>query len=272
MSKADELENAIAFAAKIGNTLPQLLPNWMRDLGIKSEDLVTSSTKTGSKSSNNKTDVLIKLQESPAIKTSANLSNADYFGNWYGHKRFVSEFGTNAFSKMTAKITNWANQWANHPNANIFVGVSISFGYRKGNTCIPFLDVFDSTDEVIKIIAGVGSGDNVANCLYISDEHPKTVTDLIEKLLPIDYQSIEQQAQNIKVICRPVNPITERSNRGKNTYTQFQPEKTQPNLRTVTTLSELMTLGKYIEVDSDSLNHNYVLKLLKNYNIYIPRK
>lgn len=155
MSKADEFENAITYAAQIGDTLPQILPNWMIDLGVKAGDLVTSSTKTGSKSPNNKTDVLINLQESPAIKISAKLSNADYFGNWYGHKRFISEFGTNAFSKMTAKVTDWANLWANHPNANIFVGVSISFGYRKGNTCIPFLDVFDSTDEVIKIVAGV---------------------------------------------------------------------------------------------------------------------
>ncbi len=173
---------------------------------------------------------------------------------------------------MTAKVTAWANLWANHPNANIFVGVSISFGYRKGNTCIPFLDVFDSTDEVIKIVAGVGSGDNVANCLYISDEHPKTIADLIENLIPINSQSVEKQAQNIKVICRPVNPITEGSNRGKNTYTQFKPEQTQPNLRTVTTLSELMTLGQYIQVDSNSLNHNHVLNLLEYHNIYIPRK
>ncbi len=82
MSKADELENAITYAAKIGDTLPLVLPNWMIDLGVKAGDLVTSSTKTGSKSPNNKTDILIKLQESPAIKISAKLSNADYFGNW----------------------------------------------------------------------------------------------------------------------------------------------------------------------------------------------
>lgn len=83
---------------------------------------------------------------------------------------------------------------------------------------------------------------------------------------------MEKQAQNIKVICRPVNPITEGSNRGKNTYTQFKPEQTQPNLPTVTTLSELITLGQYIQVDSNSLNHNHVLNLLEYHNIYIPRK
>lgn len=272
MSNADELENAITHAAKTGDNLPQILPTWMEKLGFQSKDLVISSIKIGSKNPNNKTDVLIRLESSPSLKISAKLSNADYFGNWYGHKRFINEFGSTAFSKMTAKVTNWANQWAYHPNAKIFVGVSISFGKRVGNTFIPFLDVFDSTDEVIKIVAGVGSGDNVANCLHVSDEHPKTIANLIENLLPINSQSIEEQSKNIKVICRPVNPMTEGSNRGKNIYAQFKPQQALTKLKSITTLSELMTLGKYVQVDSDSINHNHVLKLLEDYNIYIPRK
>lgn len=108
----------------------------MENLGFKSKDLVTSFMRIGSKSPNNKTYILIKFASSPPLKISAKLSNADYFGNWYGHKRFIREFDLIAFSKMTAKVSNWTNHWAYHPNAKLFVGVSISFGKRVGNTFI----------------------------------------------------------------------------------------------------------------------------------------
>ena len=120
MSKASELEIAIANAAKSGDALPQILPHWMLNLGILPGNLITSSERIGNKSTTTKTDVLIKLQESPPLKISAKLSNADYFGNWYGHKRFIKEFGYEAFYKMTDKVTEWANNWAQNPNASLF--------------------------------------------------------------------------------------------------------------------------------------------------------
>jgi len=58
-------------------------------------------------------------------------------------------------------VKSQANQWAYNLNASLFVGVSISFGYRTGNTFIPFLEIFNSTNEIIKIIAGMGEGDGV---------------------------------------------------------------------------------------------------------------
>jgi hypothetical protein len=108
------------------------------------EDIITESTKVGNNSSNNKTDVLIKFQKSNPLKISAKLGNAGYFGNWYGHERFINEFGRKVFDKLTAKTSLWANEWANKSNANLFVGVSISFGERTGDTFIPFLDIFDN--------------------------------------------------------------------------------------------------------------------------------
>lgn len=273
MSKASELEIAIANAAKAGDTLPQNLPNWMLNLGIVPENLITSSERIGNKSTTNKTDVLIKLEESPPLKISAKLSNADYFGNWYGHKRFIKEFGSEAFYKMTDKVTEWANNWAQNANASLFVGVSISFGYRTGNTSIEFLEVFNSIDEIKKIIVGVGDGDGIANCLYVSDKTPSDIQEVIENLSPLDNQSILDQSRKIKIICRPVNPMTERSNRGKNVYTQFQPYQRLDNKTVVNTLDALNRLGKFIRVEPNKLNHNKILNDLEsNYNILIPRK
>lgn len=273
MSKADELENAIANVAQPGNYLPEVLPAWMESLGIIPRDLITSSTRIGTKSPTNKTDVLIKLQNSPPIKVSAKLSNADYFGNWYGHERLIKEFGKDVFSKMTARVTEWANQWADHSNTNIFVGVSISFGSRVGNTFIPFLDIFDSSDELLKIVAGAGEGDNVANCLYVSNDHLSTITDILANLSPINSQSVKAQSEDIKIICRPINPMTEGSNRGKNVYTKFEPYQRQDNKKTITTLTELMKLGKFTQVEPNKLNHNHILNSLEqDYNIFIRRQ
>ena len=73
------------------------------------------------------------LSEGEPIKISAKLRNADYFGNWYGHKRFLAEFGTAAFERMTKASTVWANEWAKTATAP-YVGVSICFGRRSGKT------------------------------------------------------------------------------------------------------------------------------------------
>ncbi|BAY87368.1 hypothetical protein NIES267_68900 [Calothrix parasitica NIES-267] len=273
MSKASELEIAIANAAKAGDALPKILPNWMLNLGILPGNLITSSERIGNKSTTTKTDVLIKLRESPPLKISAKLSNADYFGNWYGHKRFIKEFGYEAFYKMTNKVTEWANNWVQNPNASLFVGVSISFGYRTGNTSIEFLQVFNNIDELKKVIAGVGNGDEVANCLYVSDQYPQNIEQIIENLSPFDNQSISAQSKKIKIVCRPVNPMTERSNRGKNVYTRFQPYQALKNKTSVNTLEALIKLGKFIIVEPEKLNHNKILNDLEsNYNILIPRK
>lgn len=273
ISKSAQLESAIVLAAKSAVNIPKILPDWMIKLGFIRGDLVVSSNRVGTKSTTHKTDVLIRLEKSPPIKISAKLSNADYFGNWYGHKRFLDEFGHYAFRKMTNKVTEWANEWVYNPKANLFVGVSICFGYRTGNTSIPFLDIFTSVNEIIKIVAGVGEGDAVANCLYVSDKHPSTIAEIIENLLPIDSQAIGEQIENIKVICRPVNPLTEESNRGKNVYTSFQPYQGLESLTNITELENLRLLGKFTEVKPEKLNHNGILKILeRDYNIFIPRK
>ena len=274
MSKSSEdLEKAIANAAKIGSSLPQNIPKWMQRLNIVSKDVITESTKIGNNNPNNKTDILIKFQISPPLKISAKLSNAAYFGNWYGHERFISEFGRKVFDKLTLKTSLWANEWANRSNANLFVGVSISFGERTGKTYIPFLDIFDSLEDLTKIVCGVGDQDNVANCLYVSDDHPKSIEEIIEKLSPINLSKIQELSEDIKIIFRPINPFTEGSNRGKNVYTKFEPNQSLLEIEDVITMQDLMKLGKFTTVFPNKLNHNHILDTLQaEYNIRILRK
>jgi hypothetical protein len=272
MSKASQdLEKAIATTAKIGSCLPQNIPEWMQKMGITPADIIIESTKIGNKSSNNKTDVLIRFSKSKPLKISVKLGNAGYYGNWYGHERFIKEFGRKIFNKLTLKTSLWANEWANRPNASLFVGVSISFGERTGNTFIPFLDIFDNIEDMKKIICGVGEEDNAANCLYVSDEKPRSIEDLVERLSPLDLETVKQLSEKITVIFRPINPFTETSNRGKNVYTKFQPDQPLSQIIDITTIKDLIKLGKFTEVFPNGLNHNHILETLQaDYKIRIP--
>lgn len=250
--------------------LPDRIPQWMQDIGIQPGARVLGVEWVGS--SGSKTDVLIRLEDSEPIKISAKLSSADYFGNWYSHGRVTEEFGEEAFYRLVSDCTDWSNWWKTNPAASLFVGVSICFGRRSGNTAREFTDVF-SYEDIVKIVAGFGTGDHIANCLYVSSNVPRNINDLIANLEPIDEQTILQLSSNFKIAYRPINPMTEGTNRGKAIYTQFRPYQRLPQMTTVTELSELIQLGEYVEVEPNSLNHNRLLNELEaNYNIFIPRK
>ena len=123
------------------------------------------------------------------------------------------------------------------------------------------------------MIAGSGEDKGVANCLYISSDKPDSLNDILNKLEPIDQTVLERKAQEIKIVFRPVNPMTEGSNRGKNAYTRFQPTKPLPSEEEVKSIEQLRKLGRFIEVEPNSINHNHILDDLRdNYKIIIPRK
>lgn len=270
MSEAsDALEFAIMQAVSSGN-IPTQLPQWMVDLGITPGTKIVSSKRIGG-DRHNKTDVIVSLNNSNPIKISAKLSNADFFGNWYGHIRFIEEFGEEAFRKLSKNITAWANWWLQQTNVP-FVGVSICFGRRSGNTAKEFMEIFNYED-IVKIVAGYGTGNHVANCLYISSDHPRNISDVIKNLRPISPTTLEAISKNFKIAYRPINPMTEGTNRGKNIYTMFKPYKRLSQLETVTTPRRLAELGCFVEVEPNRVNHNHVLDSLhKENNIYIPRK
>lgn len=96
MSKAsDAFEQEIVdmVTLHIGEKLPLTLPHWLIEEGVVPGARILDVDGIGSKDRRNKTDVIIYLENSMPIKISAKLKNADYFGNWYGHRRFLQEFG-----------------------------------------------------------------------------------------------------------------------------------------------------------------------------------
>lgn len=281
--KSEELEICIKQICQLGdfqNIDFTKIDKELIDLfDLNSSVKIISSQKIGSKSPKNKTDVLVELSNGKKIKISIKLSNADYFGNWYGHKRALSEFGKEKIKKLIEGTTDWANTvWLQSAHASLFVGVSVSFGTRSGNTQKNFLDIFDA-DDVLKIIKGdlPDSHDETANVLYVNDRHPNDFQELLESLRVINKNNVKSQVKNFKIIFRPINPKTEESNRGKNIYTKF--DSTSQKLskkRIVEDLESLKELGKFVEVDLDkesTINHNKVLDDLFNYkNIVVPRK
>lgn len=250
--------------------LPENLPLWVQDLGISSSNKIIKAERIGS--SGYKTDIIVHFDNHKLLKISAKMSSADYFGNWYSHKRLVEEFGLDSFQKLTKDCTKWANNWINHSNAALFVVVSICFGKRSGNTSREFLEVFNPHD-IIKIVAGTGTGNETANCLYSTSNLPSSIDQLFSILKPINPSTIFELSQNFKIAYRPINPMTEGTNRGKCTYTQFVPYKALSEPLEVTSLNDLKDLGEFQVVEFNNLNHNRILNNLRdNFNITIPRK
>lgn len=272
--KSDLFEQSISSFVSSYDKLPSKLPDWMINLGIKPNAKIISSSRIGSESKDNKTDVIITLDGSTPIKISAKLRNADYFGNWYGHKRFIEEFNKATFERVTNATTLWANEWISNENSSPFIGVSISFGRRSGQTGERFLDYFCEND-ILTIVKGFedDSLDKVANCLYIDDKIPEDFDTFISNLRPITLDSIKEAVDEFKLIYRPVNPATSCSDRGKNVYTQFVPYSKSDKLITVNSKEQLIKLGKFHTVKPTKLNHNHIIKSLeKDFNILIPVK
>ena len=274
MSKvSDLLEQELVTLVKdyIGQRIPYDLPRWLIDEGVRPGAKIVAVDGIGSKSRLNKTDVLIILENSAPIKISAKLANADYFGNWYSHKRFLDEFGFEAFERMTKASTAFANRWAETAIAP-FVGVSICFGKRTGLTGQDFTDIFTSRD-ILTVARGFGDGDSTANCMYIADYVPRTIEELIDCLQEISIETVNEATENFKVAHRPINPLTEGTNRGKNVYTRFQPHERLPEPTIITRPDILFSLGEFVTVEPNGLNHNHILnELEEKYNIIVPRK
>ncbi len=271
VSDAFESEIVCMVQQNIGKSLPANLPRWMIDEGIVPGATIQCAEGIGSKSRKNKTDVIIYLDQGQPIKISAKLMNADYFGNWYGHARFLEEFGRTAFQRMTRAATEWANNWINRTRVP-FVGVSICFGRRSGETGQDFLDIF-TLEDILTVARGYGCGNHVANCLYIANTSARTIPELIQSLEAVSVENVNRATENFKVVYRPINPMTEGSNRKKNVYTRFLPYGRLRCPTKVTQAEELFALGNFVKVESSGLNHDDILDDLEiNYNIIIPRK
>lgn len=254
-----------------GERLPSVLPTWLVDEGVMPGAKILGAKGIGSLDKNNKTDVVVYLESSEPIKISAKLMNADYFGNWYGHKRFIAEFGRAAFERMTEASTAFANDWVRTATAP-YVGVSICFGRRTGRTGQNFTDIF-TTEDILTVARGFGKGISVANCMYIADTSARDISGLIRSIEAITVDTVNAATESFKVAHRPINPMTEGTNRGKNVYTRFLPYERLPHMTKIENPRDLFALGRFVTVEPNCLNHNHILDDLEaNYNIFIPRK
>jgi len=223
-----------------------------------------------------KTDVLVQFQNiKQPLQISVKMANADYWGNWYSHNRFIAEFGTDSFNKLVEDCTNWANEWLYNPNASLFIGVSVSFGKRVGNTARELGEILN-VEDVMSIIKGNFSDSKLnANATYISDVIPSDFYQLFKYLNPITPETIINSGilEDMKIIYRPINPMTEGTNRGKCIYTRYIPNHTFLQPITISNIKELQENGSFYPVTNNSLNHNRQIKELANsYNVVIPVK
>jgi len=130
--------------------------------------------------------------------------------------------------------------------------------------------------DIIAIIQGNFSNKKLnANATYISSIIPKNLNELFQYLKPINITEIKKSNifNEMKIIYRPINPQTEKSNRGKCIYTKYIPNHKFKNPTILNTNSTLAKFGKFYPVNSDSLNHNRLIKQLETeYNVIIPIK
>lgn len=272
--KAEKLEKELEALGKrnIGKSLPASIPDWMIREGILAGTVIESAERKGQK--NSKTDVLIKIKDSVPIKISAKLNNADYFGNWYGHRRFLKEFGIDTFESLSQQVTEWANARMKKEGIDLFVGVCISFGGRTGDTGFAFADIFQS-EHVLTVAKGTGNDEECANALFVDDTCPEDINGLIMSLQEINITNIENAVKEFKVILRPVNPMTNNTNNSKCIYTRFQPYERLPQMTVVNSMHELRKLGEFVPIDctvSYKLTTNRLLEILEDcFNIKICR-
>lgn len=245
---SDQFEAAIVSMVNshVGERLPQIIPRWLINEGVMPGARILGADGIGSQSKNNKTDVVIFLENSEPIKISAKLMNADYFGNWYGHVRFLEEFGRAAFDRMTATCTDFANEWARTATAP-YIGVSICFGRRTGRTGQDFTDIF-TPEDILTVARGYGNGISVANCMYIADRSAYDIPSLLQNLEAITIATVTAATENFKVAHRPINPMTEGTNRGKNVYTRFMPDRKLSERTVITNPRKLFSLGLLLKL------------------------
>jgi len=245
-------------------------------LGLSSTKIVKVDSNI-SKNHNSKTDVLVIFEDGKKLKISIKKENADYYGNWYTHQRIIKEFGESALDKLVKKTTEWANDWIKQDSSSFFLGVSINFGKRVGNTFMEFNEVF-TTNDIKSIVQGHNlSLDISSNVLLQVNGDINNIDEVIEGLLIFDEKLLNSLFRDIKIIFRPVNPMTERSNRGKQIYTKFVPDNKFLEEEYITNKDSLKKLGSFKPIDYSNeeykLNHNRLIAELKEkYNVRIKIK
>jgi len=271
-----ELEDKILsiFTDHIGENI-NLPENLKKRLGLSSTKISAVDSNI-SKKHNSKTDLLVIFDDGNKLKISIKKDNAHYYGNWYTHQRIEEEFGKPALIKLIEKTTDWANSWIKQNSSNFFLGVSINFGERSGKTFMEFNKIFTPND-IKSIVQGYDlSLDTSANALLQTSGSINNIDEIIAKLELFEDSLLNTLFKDIKIVFRPINPMTEGSNRGKQIYTKFVPHEKLPEKEIISTKNALNKIGIFKQVDLGKeykLNHNRLIADLdKTYNVKINVK
>lgn len=263
-------ETALAFAF-LNKKLPQKLPDWMIKLGIIPGSKVKKAIRVGG--SGEKTDVLIELEEGSPLKISAKLSNAAYLGNWYSKNRAIADFGEAVIEPFSEETLSFVQRY-NSPYELPYVGVSLSFGNRSGQTGIQLTD-FLSTGSIKNIVSGKSKNElGNANCLYRITEIPEDLTMVINNLVPITDAMIKALASKIFLIFRPVYPKNSFSDRGKQSWVNMVANKNYIKApKIISTQVELLKVAHWELLPKEVvINHNGIINELKSNGIILDIK
>lgn len=262
------------FHQSIGQNIA--LPDRLKQqLGIRSSRIIEVDPGIA-RQHDSKTDVLVVFECGGKLKISVKKENAHYYGNWYTHQRVEQEFGQQALDRLVEKTTEWANQWIENERSSFFLGVSINFGERTGNTYLDFNQIF-TTRDIRSIVAGHNDClDTTANVIYHTDGMAGSVEQVVEELQVIDDALLSELFSSVKIVFRPINPMTEGSNRGKQTYTKFVPYERFEATTLLESKADLLRFGRFESVDLNHeyrLNHNRHIQALRHqYNMAVRVK
>jgi hypothetical protein len=265
--KSDQHEKAIAKAFK-GQTLPNELPTWMTDYGFMPGAKVVDSRQTGG--SGIKPDIVVKFDEGPSLRISAKMSNADFFGNWYPKWKVRADLGDELIKPLSDATLEFVKKFKGRGDP--FVGVSISFGKRSGQTAKKFTDLFP-VGLIKRVVAGGSPDAEVnANSLYATTDIPNNIGALIERLEPISDSVIRKLSKNFNIIFRPVYTGSNRSNMSKPAWVQVV-GKTKFNKPIMFEKQDDLLKNAHWTVtalDKD-ISHNKIVANLRKFNILVPK-
>jgi hypothetical protein len=275
-SKSDEHEQNIADAF-INKTLPDHLPKWMIDLGIKSGAKVIKSKNIGSNI--HKSDVIVDFNIGESLRISAKMSNADFFGNWYWHEKVRDDLGEEFIDPITNAALSFAKsiesgKYRSKKNEPI-LGIAISFGKRAGKTGIDFAELI-SSKKILNIIVGSNPNDKKnANCLYATTDVPNDINKLINSLSPLSETTVEKLLRNFKIIFRIIYSDSGNVQLKKPLWImlKLKDRRTNDKLFVVNNFEKIKKYSEFVPIERYSYTPEY--KIINNFrkeNIYLIQK
>jgi len=242
----------------------------MKNIGVVPGAQIISSKKVGG--SGKKPDIVVTFAEGNSLRISAKMSNADFFENWPKKAKIEKLFGKEILERIKSSSLEFAKSYKPNPAYGPYVGISIAFGKRKGQTQISFAKCVGGIKQAMYLIAGGDiNNENNANCLLKQTSVPHNINDLIKSLLPINNKTIGDLIKDFSVIFRPVYIWGNNSNLSKDTYCRVFANKKLSEPTLIKSQDELMKVCRW-EKTNEHCNHRAIILDLEKSNIIFKLK